>query len=54
VVISLRVISVSDLSKTFSGPRPRSVLRNVSFDIVQGEFVAIIGESGIASRRCST
>jgi putative ABC transport system ATP-binding protein len=41
------VISVSDLSKTFPGPRPRSVLRNVSFDIARGEFVAIIGESGI-------
>ena len=41
------MISVSDLSKTFPGPRPRSVLRNVSFDIARGEFVAIIGESGI-------
>jgi putative ABC transport system ATP-binding protein len=41
------VISVSNLSKTYPGPRPRRVLRDVSFDVARAEFVAIMGESGI-------
>ena len=46
-VDSRAVISVRKLAKTFPGPRPRRVLDAVSFDIARGEFVAIIGESGI-------
>jgi putative ABC transport system ATP-binding protein len=41
------VISVSHLTKTYPGPRPRRVLNDVSFDVARGEFVAIMGESGI-------
>ena len=41
------MISVSHLSKTYPGPQPRRVLNDVSFDVARGEFVAIIGESGI-------
>jgi len=41
------VIAVSHLSKTFAGARARQVLNDVSFDVARGEFVALVGESGI-------
>jgi len=41
------VIAVSHLSKSFAGVRARRVLDDVSFDVGRGEFVALIGESGI-------
>jgi putative ABC transport system ATP-binding protein len=40
------VLSVRAVTKTFAGPRPLTVLRNVSLDVARGEFVAIMGESG--------
>ncbi len=40
------MLSVRAVSKTFAGPRPLTVLRNVSLDVARGEFVAIMGESG--------
>ena len=41
------MIAVSHLSKTFAGARARQVLNDVSFDVARGEFVALVGESGI-------
>ena len=41
------MIAVSHLSKSFPGVRARRVLDDVSFDVGRGEFVALIGESGI-------
>jgi putative ABC transport system ATP-binding protein len=41
------VIAVSQLSKSFAGARPRRVLNALSFVIARGEFVALMGESGI-------
>ena len=41
------MIAVSHLSKSFAGVRARRVLDDVSFDVARGEFVALIGESGI-------
>jgi putative ABC transport system ATP-binding protein len=41
------VIAVSQLSKSFAGARPRHVLNALSFVIARGEFVALMGESGI-------
>jgi len=41
------VISVAHLTKTYPGAQPRRVLNDVSFDVGAGEFVAIVGESGI-------
>ena len=41
------MLSVRNLSKRFSGPRSKTVLAGVSLDLVQGEYIAVMGESGI-------
>jgi len=41
------VLSVRNLSKRFSGPRSKTVLAGVSLDLGQGEYIAVMGESGI-------
>jgi putative ABC transport system ATP-binding protein len=41
------VLSVRNLSKTFSGPRSKTVLAGVSLELAAGEYVAVMGESGI-------
>jgi putative ABC transport system ATP-binding protein len=41
------VLSVRNLSKSFSGPRAKAVLRDISFDLEAGDYVAVMGESGI-------
>jgi putative ABC transport system ATP-binding protein len=41
------MLSVRNLSKSFSGPRAKTVLRAVSLDLAAGEYVAIMGESGL-------
>ena len=41
------MIAVSHLTKSFAGARARRVLDDVSFAIARGEFVAIVGESGV-------
>jgi putative ABC transport system ATP-binding protein len=41
------VLSVRNLSKSFSGPRAKAVLRDISFDLAAGDYVAVTGESGI-------
>ena len=41
------VLSLHSVSKTFTGPRRLTVLRGLSLEIARGEFVAIMGESGI-------
>ena len=41
------MLSVRNLSKSFSGPRAKTVLRDISFELEAGDYVAIMGESGI-------
>ena len=41
------MLVVRNLSKSFGGARPRELLRQVSLDVASGEYVAIIGESGV-------
>jgi putative ABC transport system ATP-binding protein len=41
------VIAASHLTKSFAGARPRRVLDDVSFSVAKGEFVALVGESGV-------
>jgi putative ABC transport system ATP-binding protein len=41
------VLSVRNLCKSFSGPRAKTVLRDISFELEAGDYVAVMGESGI-------
>ena len=41
------MLSVRNLSKSFSGPRAKAVLRDISFELEAGDYVAVMGESGI-------
>src|SRR5450432_3555882 len=41
------MLIVRDLGKSFGGPRPRSVFAGVDLDLAPGDYVAIMGESGI-------
>ena len=41
------MLSIRNLCKSFSGPRPKTVLRDISFELAAGDYVAVMGESGI-------
>src|SRR6266704_1369052 len=41
------MLMVRDLNKSFAGPRPRTVFAGVDLDLAPGEYVAVMGESGI-------
>jgi putative ABC transport system ATP-binding protein len=41
------VLIIRDLWKSYGGARPREVLHSVSLEIRRGEYVAIVGESGV-------
>jgi putative ABC transport system ATP-binding protein len=41
------MLEVRGVSKSYGGARPRQVLREVSLEVRRGEYVAIIGESGV-------
>lgn len=41
------MLAVLGVSKSYSGARPRDVLRGVSLEVRRGEYVAVVGESGV-------
>ena len=41
------MLSVRNLSKSFSGPRAKTVLQDISLELATGDYVAVMGESGI-------
>ena len=41
------MLNLRAVCKTFAGPRRLAVLRNLSLDVATGEFIGIMGESGI-------
>jgi len=41
------MLTIRGLAKSFGGTRPRAVLRSVSLEVRRGEYVAIVGESGV-------
>ena len=41
------MLHLRDVSKSFEGPRRRTVLTGISLDLAPGDYVAVMGESGI-------
>ena len=41
------MLAVLGVSKSYGGGRPRVVLRDVSLEVRRGEYIAIVGESGV-------
>ena len=41
------MLSIRQLAKTYAGPRQRTVLAGVDLDLAPGDYVAVMGESGV-------
>jgi putative ABC transport system ATP-binding protein len=41
------MLSIRHLNKTYSGPRSRLILRDINLEVARGEYIAIMGESGV-------
>ena len=41
------VLSIRQLAKTYAGPRQRTVLTGIDLELAPGDYVAVMGESGI-------
>jgi putative ABC transport system ATP-binding protein len=41
------MLQIRGISKSFGGARSREVLREISLEVARGEYIAIVGESGV-------
>ena len=41
------MLSLHDVSKAYAGPRTRTVLAGIQLDLARGDYVAVMGESGV-------
>jgi putative ABC transport system ATP-binding protein len=41
------VLSIRALTKSYAGPRPRTVFSGVDLELAAGDYVAVMGESGV-------
>ena len=41
------VLAIRNLSKSYGGARPRRILAQITLELPRGEYVAIVGESGV-------
>ena len=41
------MVELQDVAKSFAGPAPREIFRGVSLSVAAGEYVAIVGASGV-------
>jgi putative ABC transport system ATP-binding protein len=41
------VVELRHVSKSFAGPAPRTLFRDLALDVAPGEYVAVIGASGV-------
>ena len=41
------MLSLRSVTKSFAGPRRLTVLQELSLDVARGEFIAVMGESGV-------
>jgi putative ABC transport system ATP-binding protein len=41
------MLSIRHLNKTYGGPRSRLMLQDINFEVAPGEYVAVMGESGV-------
>lgn len=47
------MIHLKDINKTYQGAQPLHVLKGITLDIAEGEFVSIMGASGSGKLLCS-
>ena len=41
------MLSIRNLSKSYAGPRPRTILKGIDLTLSPGDYVAVMGESGV-------
>ncbi len=52
--MSVPVLELRDVTKSYGAAPSVYALRDVSFAVAEGELVAIVGPSGSGRRRCCT